>query len=379
MSFSILQPPRILFGRGTSAQAPALIAGFGTRVLMVCGHDMRRSEWLVKALCATGAEVQSLPCTGEPTLPVLEEAIAYTVAFDPQVIVSIGGGAVIDLGKALAAMIPAPGGAMDHLEVVGQGLALIADPLPFIAIPTTSGTGAEVTKNAVIGLPDHGRKVSLRDDRMMARVAIVDPGLTDGCPWSVTLASGLDAVTQVIEPYLSIKATPYTDALTIGTIAPGLTALMRLQRGEDQTARDALAWTSLSGGLALANAGLGAVHGFAGVIGGRTGAAHGAICGALLGPVLEMNRRLTTGDQRGRADHVCALVANVLGCVATDAPRALADWAHGAGLPGLRDLGVAPGDLPLIAEAARSASSMKGNPVQPDVSDLTEALVAAMR
>ncbi len=336
---------------------------------------------LSQSLCQFGAEIQGVPCDGEPTLQMLEQALYHTRIFDPEVIVAIGGGAVIDLGKALAALIPATTAVRDHLEVVGKGLPLAAPPLPFIAIPTTAGTGAEVTKNSVISVPgpDGARKVSLRDDRMIARVAIIDPGLTDGCPWPVTLASGLDAITQVIEPFLSVKATPYTDALTTGAIAPGLAALMRLHGSEDAAARDALAWTSLSGGLALANAGLGAVHGFAGVIGGRTGAAHGAICGALLGPVLEMNRRLTTGDQRRRVDHVYALLADVLGCDAAYASQVLADWAHGAGLPGLGALGVNSADLPGIADAARVASSMKGNPVQPTLSDLIWALNEALR
>jgi len=377
MSFSILQPGRILFGRGVVAQAPALIRSLGARVLVVHGASGRHIDVLSQGLADLDAESQWLPCAGEPTLVMLEDAIYNTRGFAPDVVLGIGGGAVLDMAKALAALIPSPTPALDHLEVVGHGLPLSAPPLPFIAIPTTAGTGAEVTKNAVIGA--RGQKVSLRDDRMIARVAIVDPALTDGCPWPVTLASGLDAVTQVIEPYLSIKATPYTDALSEPAIAPGFAALLRLHRAEDPIARDTLAWTSLCGGLALANGGLGAVHGFSGVIGGRTGAAHGAICGALLGPVLAMNRRLTNGAARARADHVCNLLAGVLGCASESAPQAIADWAHGAGLPGLADLGLAPQDLPEVALASGDASSMKGNPVKPGIPDLIVALTAAMR
>jgi alcohol dehydrogenase class IV len=277
--------------------------------------------------------------------------------------VALGGGAALDLGKALAGLIPAPEGAMEHLEVVGKGRPLYADPLPFIALPTTAGTGAEVTKNAVIGLPDLGRKVSLRDDRMVARLAIVDPALTDGCPKTVTLASGLDAVTQVIEPYVSAKATPYTDALSRPAIGPGMDALMRLMQGEDRDARDRLAWVSLCGGLSLANAGLGAVHGFAGVIGGLTGAAHGAICGALLGPVLAANRAATTSAARVRLEEVCQILAEALGSSANAAPAALQAWARAEGLPGLADLGVTEAQHADIVAAAKTASSMKGNPV----------------
>ena len=381
MTFSILQPPRILFGRGEAAKAPALVRAFGDRVLVVHGKSPARAKALIAGLEALGADVQSLSCATEPTLADLEAALAKAKPFAPQVVVAIGGGAVIDLGKALAAMLPAPGGVMDHLEVVGKALPLVAEPLPFVALPTTAGTGAEVTKNAVIGLPatlpNGGRKVSLRDDRMIARIAIVDPALTDGCPWDVTLASGLDAVTQVIEPYVSAKATPYTDAITRPVIASGMQALLTLAQGEDKVARDALAWTSLCGGLALANAGLGAVHGFAGVIGGMTGAAHGAICGALLGPVLEMNRQRTTGPARAKLDEVCTLLAGVLDCDAAVAPQVLADWARTAGLPGLTTQGLDPRDHKGVAEAAILASSMRGNPVPLAMPDLMTVLERA--
>ncbi|WP_135449275.1 MULTISPECIES: iron-containing alcohol dehydrogenase [Tabrizicola] len=358
--FGITAPGRILFGRGEAAKAPNLIRALGARVLVIHGANPARAAWLVTAL---GPDTLALPCAGEPTLADLQTALATARAHRPDCVVALGGGAALDLGKALAALIPAPDGPMEHLEVVGKGLPLTANPLPYVALPTTAGTGAEVTKNAVIGLPDLGRKVSLRDDRMVARLAIVDPALTDGCPRTVTLASGLDAVTQVIEPYVSLKATPYTDALARPAIATGMQALMRLMRGEEAEARDRMAWVSLCGGLALANAGLGAVHGLAGVIGGMTGAAHGVICGALLGPVLAANRAAATGAARARLDEVCSIIATQLGCSVEAAPLALQSWARGAGLPGLAELGLAASDHARVAEAACSASSMKGNPV----------------
>jgi hypothetical protein len=372
--FGITAPGRILFGRGEAAKAPALIRAFGARGVVVHGANPARAAWLVKAL---GPGVLTIACQGEPTLTDLTAALATARGHRPDWVVAIGGGAALDLGKALAGLIPAPGDPMQHLEVVGQGLPLTNDPLPFIALPTTSGTGAEVTKNAVIGLPDHGRKVSLRDDRMVARLAIVDPALTDGCPWAVTLASGLDAVTQVIEPYVSCKATPYTDALSRPAIGLGLAALMRLQAGEDAEARDRLAWVSLCGGLALANSGLGAVHGFAGVIGGMTGAAHGAICGALLGPVLAANRVAATGAARTKLDEVCGLIAEALGCSAELSPAHLQAWAQAAGLPDLAALGVTPAMHAGIVAAAEGVSSMKGNPVILPPSVLRAVLEAA--
>lgn len=373
--FGITAPGRILFGRGEVAKAPALIRDFGERVLIVHGVSGRQVTGLTSELMKLGCVCTGIACASEPSLKMIETALPLARGFRPQAIVAIGGGAVIDFGKALAALIPASGDPMDHLEVVGKGLPLTVAPLPFIAIPTTAGTGAEVTKNAVIAA--EGRKVSLRDDRMVARLAIVDPGLTDGCPREVTLASGLDAITQVIEPFVSTKATPYTDALARPAISLGLQALGRLMQGEDPEARDRMAWVSLCGGLALANAGLGAVHGFAGVIGGMTGAAHGAICGALLGPVLQANRQATTGLARARLDEVCTVLAKVLGSTADEAPAALQSWARGQGLPDLATLRVSKDMHAGIVAAARDASSMKGNPVALSDSALLQVLETA--
>lgn len=358
--FGITSPGRILFGRGEAARAPALIRTFGPRGVLVHGANPARAAWLVQSL---GPAVLTLSCSGEPTLADLDSALAAARAHRADWVAALGGGAALDLGKALAGLIPAPDGPMEHLEVIGKGLPLKAAPLPFIAIPTTAGTGAEVTKNAVIGVPDQGRKVSVRDDRMVARLAIVDPALTDGCPRAVTLASGLDAVTQVIEPYLSVQASPYTDALARPAIGTGMQALVRLMQGEDAGARDRMAWTSLCGGLALANAGLGAVHGLAGVIGGLTGAAHGAVCGALLGPVLQVNRAFAESAALARLDEVCTILAEALGSSVAEAPAALQAWAWAEGLPGLVALGVAEDRHADIAVASLAASSMKGNPV----------------
>ncbi len=377
MTFTIQSPPRILFGRGKAALVAEEALRFGARGIVVHGARAGRAEWLLSALRARGSAITTIATAHEPLLDDLTAATMAARAHRPDWVLSLGGGAAIDLGKALAAMIPAPGTALDHLEVVGRGQPLTVDPLPFLALPTTAGTGAEVTRNAVIGLPDHGRKVSLRDDRMIARLAIVDPALTDGCPRAVTLASGLDAVTQVIEPWLSGKATPYSDAIATPAIRPGLEALKRLMQAEDPAARDTLAWVSLSGGLALANSGLGAVHGLAGVIGGMIAAPHGAICGALLGPVLAMNRELTTGATRERVDQVCAIIAAILGGTPREAPARLQDWARDQGLPGLRAMGLDPARHATIGEAALQSSSMKGNPVAPPQGALLSVLDAA--
>lgn len=376
-AFSIAGPPRILFGRGEAAKAPALIRPFGLRGLIVHGSDPRRIGGLIATLMFDGCDLKTLSCPAEPTLPRLLDALREGRDHAPDWVLGIGGGSAIDLAKALAALIPAKGDPMDHLEVVGRALPLATAPLPFIAMPTTAGTGAEATKNAVIGLPDHGRKVSLRDDAMFARLAIIDPALTDHTPRAVTLASGLDAVTQVIEPYISAKATPYTDALTRPAITTGLFALKRLIEAEDPAARDALAYTSLTGGMALANSGLGVVHGLAGVIGGLTPAAHGAICGVLLGPSLAMNRSRTTGPIRKRIDTLCTAIAAILGGSAEDAPDTLARWARASGLPPLTAQGLSASLHEQVATAAQSSSSMKGNPVPLSDADLRAILAAA--
>lgn len=362
-AFALQTPPRILFGRGEAVKAPALIKTYGPKGVVVHGADPSRAAWLFKGLEAQGCTVMPIACGQEPTLAMLTMALADIRDLNPNWVVAIGGGAALDFGKALAALINADAPPQDYLEIVGRGLTLSGPKLPFIALPTTSGTGAEATKNAVIGLPDHGRKVSLRDDQMLARLVIVDPSLTDFCPRGVTLASGMDAICQLIESYVSNRATPFTDALTRPAIGVGLTALQRLMIAEDAAARDLMAWVSLSSGMALANGGLGAVHGMAGPIGGVCAAAHGAICGTLLGPVLALNLARAAGEAKSRLTEVCQIIAAVLGCDAQDAPKELADWGKNAGLLSLSALGLDPALHAQIAEASLMTSSMKGNPV----------------
>ncbi|WP_112309525.1 iron-containing alcohol dehydrogenase [Pseudogemmobacter bohemicus] len=377
MQYRIEAPARILFGRGEAKAAPELMRGFGRRGLIIHGASPARAAWALDALadCA----LLALPIATEPLLSDLTAALPEARAHRPDWVAAIGGGAALDFGKALAALIPAPGEPMDHLEVVGRGLPLRAAPLPFIAIPTTAGTGAEVTKNAVIGIPDHGRKVSLRDPLMLARLVIIDPALTDHCPQRVTLASGLDAITQVIEPFLSSKATPYTDAITRPALVPGLPALMRLMQEEDPQARDIMAHISLTGGLALANGGLGAVHGLAGVIGGRFNAPHGAICGALLGPTLRANTEACADTKYApRLTEVFKALAPALGCPPEDTPEALGSWAHQTGLPRLSTFGLTQSQIPDIAAASAASSSMKGNPVALAAETLESILHAAL-
>ncbi|MDQ1899828.1 iron-containing alcohol dehydrogenase [Paracoccus sp. WLY502] len=363
--FAFATATEILFGRGQAAHAAGRVAGLGRRVLLVHGRSPDRAAWLADALRAQGCEVTTFAVPREPDTDLVAQGIQ--AAQGAQVVVALGGGAVIDAGKAIAALVPATRPMLDHLEVVGQGLPLDHAPLPFVAIPTTAGTGAEVTRNAVIGVPEHRRKVSLRDTRMLPRLAIVDPALTDGCPRAVTLASGLDAITQVIEPFVCTRANPLTDALCRDAIPRGLAAIRRLMEAEDQEARDDMAWVSLCGGLALANAGLGAVHGLAGPLGGLTGAPHGAVCGALLPHVLMANRHAARDPAAvERLDQVARWIGAAFDTPFASMPeatRALADWSHRSGLPALTALGIGPEAQAAAAAAAASSSSMKANPV----------------
>ncbi|SNR37417.1 iron-containing alcohol dehydrogenase [Puniceibacterium sediminis] len=374
-SFSLLAP-RIVFGRGVVSSLPKEVARYGSHVLLVRGRSVPFVDVIDAGLRALGCSVTTIICSGEPDLPQLEVALTTARATQVDCVLAMGGGAAIDLGKALAALIPAGRGPMAYLEVVGEGLPLDAAPLPFIACPTTAGTGAEATKNAVIAVPSHNRKVSLRDDRMFADLALVDPALTDKCPRGVTLASGLDAITQVIEPYLSARATPLIDALCRDSIPRGLQALARLMQGEDSSARDDLAYTSLMGGIALSNAGLGAVHGFAGVIGGRYSTPHGAICGRLLGPVLRMNERVLPeqGEKIARYQEVRHWLAEAFGGEPDSAFRLLEDWVDDKGLPHLSELIAPDADLTDIATESRTSSSMKANPVTLETHQLVQIL-----
>lgn len=359
-AFAFATANEIVFGRGKARQAPPRIASMGRSVFVVTGQNAARNEWLLDALEAEGCKVRTFAVTKEPDVEIILNGVEAAKGYD--VVVAIGGGAVIDAGKAIAAIAPASRDLMDHLEVVGKGLPLDNPPLPFVAMPTTSGTGAEVTKNAVIDVPEHKRKVSLRDNRMLADIAIIDPALTDNCPKAVTLASGLDAITQVIEPYICTRANPMTDALCRDAIPRGLKAIQTLMKREDTAAREDMALVSLFGGLALANAGLGVVHGLAGPLGGLTGAPHGAICGALLPHGLATN--LSADPENPRIAEVIQWIAEAFSTTADKALNTLRNWSRANGLKGLDDMGISEEAREAAARAAETSSSMKANPVR---------------
>lgn len=377
--FAFATAARIAFGPGVAVEAPGLARGFGARAFVVTGATPARAAWLTEGLMAAGLAVAVWPTPREPLVADAAGAVAAARAFRAEVVIAIGGGAALDLGKATAGLMREPGDPLDHLEVVGKGLPLTQDPPPLIAIPTTAGTGAEVTRNAVLGAPEHRRKVSLRDARLLPKAALVDPDLLRGLPRGVALASGLDAIVQVIEPYVSRFANPLTDALCRDAIPRGLAALPRLLADAgDAAARADMAFTSLCGGLALANARLGAAHGLAGVIGGRSGLAHGAICGRLAPMTLAATEAaLPEGHPaRARFADVRGWMAAALGGDAADAFAALRRFIDAAGLP---PLDLAPQAAAEIAAEAMKSSSMQGAPVMLAPGRLADLLAAELR
>jgi alcohol dehydrogenase class IV len=375
--FGFAAAGEIAFGSGARARLGAAARGLGARAFLVTGRNPDRAGWAAEALRVAGCAVAVHATPGEPTVADARAAVAAARDFGADLVVAVGGGAALDLGKATAGLLRAAD-PMDHLEVVGRGLPLVDAPVPVIAVPTTAGTGSEVTRNAVLGAPEHGRKVSLRDIRLLPRLALVDPDLLEGLPHAVALASGLDALVQVIEPYLSRMANPMTDALCRDAIPRGLRALPRLLAGAAEARAD-MAFVSLCGGLALANAKLGAIHGLSGVIGGRTGAAHGALCGRLAPAVLAATEAaLPAGHPAAvRCAEVRGWIAAALGGRPQDGWEALRGFVDAQGLPSLAAMGVAAAEMDAIAAEALRASSTQGAPQPPDAAMLAAALRAA--
>ncbi|QEH34929.1 1,3-propanediol dehydrogenase [Aquisphaera giovannonii] len=384
MTFEFATAGRILFGRGAVRQVPELARGLGKRALLVLGRSGRGGDEMAAALEGAGIPSARYHVGGEPTTTMVDEASALARGFGCDLVVSLGGGSVIDLGKAVAGMLANPGEVLDYLEVVGRGMPLANPALPSIAIPTTSGTGAEVTRNAVLDVAGKDVKVSLRSFHLLPRAAVVDPSLTDGLPPAITAYTGMDAVTQLIEAFVGNAANPMTDGvcreglrLAAGAIVPAV------EDGSNQAARDAMSVAATFSGMALANAKLGAVHGFAGVLGGVTGHAHGAICARLLPFVCEANvRALRRSPEGTRTLDRYAEVARILTGDPSARPEGVADWARRVGerfaIPTLGAGGLEASAIPAIIPSAERASSMQGNPIKLPADELRAILEAAL-
>ncbi|MDH7600090.1 MAG: iron-containing alcohol dehydrogenase [Sedimentisphaerales bacterium] len=384
MDFEFATATRILFGPGTVKKVAPAVARMGRRVLIVTGRSPGRAQGLIDDLDALGLVHRTFQATSEPTVQMASEAISLARDQGVEVVVGIGGGSAIDLAKVSAAMLGNQGDLLDYLEVVGRGKVIERPSVPWVAVPTTAGTGAEVTSNAVLLVPDHGRKVSIRSPLMLARLAVVDPELTMSLPASVTAYTGLDALTQLIEAFVSTGANPITD----GLCQQGLAVLSRSIRtayrsGQDIAARTDMALASLLSGMALSNAGLGLVHGIAGPLGGMIRAPHGAICGRLLPYVMEANilaLARTGSNQQAlqKYQQIARLLTGKAEAEIGDSVRAVAAICQDLDIPGLAHWGLTPSSIPPIAKLSLESSSTKSNCVQLDIGQVTELVHKAL-
>lgn len=388
VAFEFATAGRIVFGPGkaqeTGRLAAEMIPGPYRRALVVTGATQERAEGLLESLHSAGFTTAVYTISGEPTVDLAKQGAEVASQEGATLVVGFGGGSALDTAKAVAALVTNQGDVFDYLEVVGRGRPLLQAPLPVIAIPTTAGTGSEVTRNAVLGVPERQVKVSLRSPGMLPRLAIVDPELTYSLPPEVTASTGMDALTQLIEPYVSNAANPLTDGLCREGMQRSARSLLRAVRdGGDRQAREDLALASLLGGLALANARLGAAHGFAGPIGGMYPAPHGAVCAALIPHVTAENiaalrRREPGSPTLQRYAEVARLLTGRPEASPEDAAAWLMELVRELNIPHLAAYGISPDDFPLLVEKAAAASSMKGNPIQLTGDELTDILAKAV-
>ncbi|HZY40505.1 MAG TPA: iron-containing alcohol dehydrogenase [Anaerolineae bacterium] len=380
MRFEFATATRIIFGSGTINEVPALARSFGRRALLVIGSQQDFVTHLIDQLRDHELEVDTFSVEGEPKISTVLDGVHRARSIKAEIIIGLGGGSALDTGKAIAALVTNPGDPLDYLEVIGRGRALKHQAAPYIAIPTTAGTGSEVTRNAVLASPDHKVKVSLRSPLMLPRLAIIDPELTYSLPPSVTASTGLDALTQVIEPYTCNAPNPMTDAVCREGMMRAARSLQRAyHHGDDANAREDMSIAALFGGLALANAKLGAVHGFASPIGGLFPAPHGSICARLLPYVIEANiialqSRATDSPVLQRYAEVAQLLTQRSTAKAEDAIGWLHDLCADLSVPPLSSFGITLDDFSTIITQAQKASSMQGNPIELNVLELREIL-----
>jgi len=367
--FDFSTSPRILFRSGAVKDIGKVASEFGKKALLVTGTHIQVASSVKQYLVLSGFTATDFIREGEPTDQTIKDGVKLAKSLRIDLVVACGGGSSIDTGKAISALLTNPGELEDYLEVVGKGLPLLNQAAPFIAVPTTAGTGSEVTRNAVIRILGQGIKVSLRGQKIIPRIAIVDPELTLQLPPEVTAYTGMDALTQLMEPYLTFKANPFTDSLCLEGMVRSTKSLVKaFESGEDITAREDLSLASLFSGIALANSGLGGVHGIAGVIGGMTPAPHGALCARLLPYVFEMNANLISQESK---DSIAYEKLKVITRILLDSDthefgetvKYLEKLAEQLKIGRLQAYGVNAKDFPFIVENSLSSSSMKGNPV----------------
>jgi len=384
MRFEFATATRIIFGAGTLKQVGPIAAETGRHALVVTGLATALTQPLLDLLAAQGIDCEMFPVCGEPTLEVVRQGIQHVRLATCDLVIGFGGGSAIDAGKAIAALMTNSGDLLDYLEVIGKGKPITQPAAPYIAVPTTAGTGAEVTRNAVLASPEHRVKVSLRSPHMLPRAALVDPELTYSLPPEVTASTGLDALVQLVEPFVSIRANPMTDAFCRDGMHRAARSLRRVyEYGNDIQAREDMALASLLGGLALANAGLGAVHGIASVVGGMFPAPHGAVCARLLPHVMEINVRALQARQPGsdalrHFDEVAQILTGNGKATAGDGVAWVQGLCQVLKVPPLSAYSMTSGDLPVVVEKAAATSSTKANPLPLTPDEMRLALEQAM-
>ena len=384
MQFEFATATRIIFGAGSVKEAGRLAAGMGHHAFVVTGRSPDRAELLLAQLKKQGLKFTQFSVPGEPTIDMALAGVQKIRQRACDVVIGIGGGSVLDTGKVLAAMLTNKGELIDYLEVIGAARPLERRSAPYIAIPTTAGTGAEVTRNAVLDSPEHHVKVSMRHPFMLPLLAVVDPELTHTMPPAITACTGLDAFTQLLEAYVSLQSNPLTDGICREGLQRAARSLRRAyDDGNDAAAREDMCLASLFGGLALANAKLGAVHGFAGPLGGMFKAAHGALCARLLPYVMEANiialkSRAPESPALIRYADVARILTGKSTALAFDGMAWVQTLCSELNLPPLSAHGVKEADFPTAVAKAKNASSMKGNPVTLTDKELLDILHKAI-
>lgn len=384
MRFEFATATQIVFGAGTLREVGRHARQFGVRALVVTGSNPRRAEKLLSWLRESGVTPVKCSVVVEPEVLRIEVILREARGQHHDMVIGFGGGSVLDAAKTIAAMLTNEGALLDYLEVIGRGKALTKPSVPFIAIPTTAGTGSEVTRNAVLASPEHKVKVSLRSPLMLAKVALIDPELTFDLPPAITASTGLDALTQLIEPYACARTNPITDGLCReGIVRAARSLRVAFANGQHKAAREDMAVAGLFGGFALANAGLGAVHGLAGPIGGRFPASHGAVCAALLPHVMAMNlralrQRVPGGEALHRYEEIARLLTNRPTATADDGVQWVTELVRDLQIPKLSTYGLQADGVGEVVAKAADASSMKANPIALTAEELAEALRAAL-
>ena len=356
----------------------------GSAALIVAGRTPARLDAFTSQLRARNVECTVFSVPGEPTISAVLDGVRTAKNAGCEIIIGYGGGSALDGAKAIAAFMSNPGDPLDYLEVVGKGNPLTQASAPCICIPTTAGTGSEVTRNAVLASREHGVKVSLRSPKMFPLLAVVDPDLTHSVPPSITAGTGMDALCQLIEPFVSNAANPLTDAVCReGIRRAALWLPPAYADGSNAQARENMALASLLGGIALTNAGLGAVHGLAAPLGGMFPVPHGTVCARLLPVVMKANLRALHARAKdspalSRYDEIARLLTGSSSARAEQGAEWLYRMCSELSVPRLSGFGITGKDLPAVAEKAQKSSSMKGNPIQLEVEELTDILKNAL-